>query len=257
MYRDKTYELKPLDVVRSEIELTARLDPGIRRVFLADGDALGAPTTHLLEVAQLLAKNFPHLQRISSYAWPLNVLKKSPSELGELRDAGLKLVYVGIESGDDELLRIIRKGANSQMHGKTMAKCRAAKIKVSATVVLGLGGQKYWRQHVDGTGKLINEAPPNYLSTLQLGLAENVAEDFVARFKGSYVAQDDDGMLLEQRELLSLLDPPKPVIFRSNHASNALALAGNLPKDRERLVMEVDDTRAGIYPKRPRWMRGY
>ncbi|MFT7619401.1 MAG: hypothetical protein ACI97A_003052 [Planctomycetota bacterium] len=257
MYRDKAYELRPLHELAAEIKLAAQIDPGARKVFLADGDALGAPTSHLLEIAKLLRDNFKDLQRITSYAWPLNVLNKSPEELKELRDAGLKLIYVGLESGDDELLRRIRKGANGKMHAETIDKARAAGMKVSATVILGLGGKKFWQQHVEGTAQLINSAPPNFLSTLQLGLASNVEAEFIGRFKGEFVAQDDDGMLLEQREILDRLNPSRPVIFRSNHASNALALAGNLPKDRERLVREVDEVRAGLAPRRPKWMRGY
>ena len=257
MYRTKDYELRSIDDLKKDIERAARLDPQARRVFLADGDALGAPTEHLLRVTELLHKSFPELQRITSYAWPLNVLNKSPEELIELRAAGIKLLYVGIETGDDELLRIIRKGANAKMHGETIEKSRAAGMKVSATVILGLGGKKYWQQHVKGTAELINDSPPNYLSTLQLGLAPNIENEFTERFKGQYVPQDDDGMLLEQRELLSLMAPTRPVIFRSNHASNALALAGNLPKDSKRLINEVDDVRLGLLPKRPKWMRGY
>ncbi len=257
MYRDKSYELRPLPVLIDEIAKAAQLDPDLRRVFLADGDALGAPTPYLLKILEQLKRSFPKLQRVSSYAWPLNILKKSRSELSDLSQAGLKLVYVGIETGDDVLLRIIKKGAHAKMHGEAMTQARDVGIKVSATVILGLGGREYWKQHVEGTTRLINETPPNYLSTLQLGLADNVVDEFQQRFKGMFVWQDDDGMLLEQREILKALRPSKPVIFRSNHASNALALAGVLPKDQERLVAEVDAVRAGLKPKRPKWMRGY
>ncbi|MCB9830892.1 MAG: radical SAM protein [Planctomycetes bacterium] len=257
MYRSKEFQVRPLDEVFAEIDFAARVDPGVRRVFLADGDAFVLETDRLLAIAERLRASFPELQRISAYAWPLNILRKSDAELERLRAAGLSLLYVGIESGSADLLRRITKGANPAMHARAIERARAAGIKISATVILGLGGRNHWREHVEGTASLVNEAPPNYLSTLQIGLAPEIADEFRRKFKDDYRPQDDLGMLREQRELIAAIAPPRPVVFRSNHASNALVLKGVLPRDRQALLRRLDAAIEGDLHLVPRWLRGY
>jgi hypothetical protein len=163
---------------------------------------------------------------------------------------------MGIESGATPILKRIMKGASRASHAKALARAREAGLKVSATVILGLGGKADWEEHVAGTAELVNQSPPTYLSTLQLDLEPAVYDRFMERQAPGFEFQDDDGILAEQERLLSLMDPPRPVIFRSNHASNCLPLAGNLPKDREALVAIVAAARAGQQPLRPRWIRG-
>jgi hypothetical protein len=136
-----------------------------------------------------------------------------------------------------------------------LIRARDAGLKVSATVILGLGGQGDWEEHIKGTAELINTAPPNFLSTLQLGLADTVVDEFMAGQDSNFRMQDNTGILLEQDALLSLLDPPKPVIFRSNHVSNCLPLAGNLPKDAARLRTEIAAALAGERQLRPAYSR--
>ena len=137
-----------------------------------------------------------------------------------------------------------------------MEKASAAQFKVSATVILGLGGSALWEEHIDGTMELLNSAPVTYLSTLQLYLEQGAINEFFDKFGEPFQIQDDLAILREQERLISGIEPPLPVIFRSNHASNALALAGNLPRDRERLLATIRnalDSHAGI---RPRHLRG-
>lgn len=256
MYKSKDFTVRPLDAVFADIETAAREWPDASRVFLADGDALALPTDHLVRILDKLAACFPGLARVSCYALPLNLLKKSVDELARLRAHRLRLLYFGIESGSKEVLRRIKKGATVKGMIAGLEKAREAGMKVSATVVLGLGGRGLWRQHVDGTAELVNRAPLSYLSTLQLGLEAGVVRGFLDGFEGSFVPQDDAGMLAEQRRLIAALDPPGPVIFRSNHASNALALAGTLPKDRDRLLALIDAARDGAVPLRPTFLRG-
>jgi hypothetical protein len=138
-----------------------------------------------------------------------------------------------------------------------LAKAKDAGLKVSATVILGLGGRRRWREHIDATAALINRVAPNYLSTLQLGLEPVVREEFFHKFGEPFEFQDDAAILDEQAQLIARLEPPSPVIFRSNHASNALPLAGTLPKDRARLLEAIAAARAGAIPLRPDWARGY
>jgi hypothetical protein len=130
---------------------------------------------------------------------------------------------------------------------------------VSATVVLGLGGRRLWREHIDGAAAVVNRAPPDFLSTLQLRLDDDGVAEFVGRFERDgtpFEEQDDAGILAEQERLLQQLDPPRPVTFRSNHASNCLPLAGALPHDRERLLALIARARRGAPMLRPEFMRG-
>ncbi|MBW7850453.1 MAG: radical SAM protein [Rhodospirillales bacterium] len=256
MYASKAFTVRPLDALFAEIDAAAKEWPDARRIFLADGDALTLPTGHLLAILAKLAATFPQLNRVSAYATPTNLLKKGPAELAELRAAKLSLVYLGIESGDAEVLRRIAKGATPAGIAEGIDKARAAGMKVSATVILGLGGRELWRQHAAGTAALINAAPPNFLSTLQLGLRPDAEPRFRARF-GVFTPQDDDGCLEELAAMVAAMNPPRPVIFRSNHASNALALAGTLPRDRDALLAAIDGARTGRRAVRPRWLRGF
>jgi radical SAM superfamily enzyme YgiQ (UPF0313 family) len=255
MYRDKAYQARPLDAVFADIAAAARDWPGAHRVFLADGDALVLPSDRLLAILERLAAAFPALARVSAYATPKNLLDKPADELAALKARKLSLVYLGIESGANAVLKRVMKGASQTTHARALARAREAGLKVSATVILGLGGRALWEEHIEGTAELINREAPTYLSTLQLTLEETVAGDFLAAQDEGFEFQDDEGILAEQERLLSLLDPPRPVIFRSNHASNCLPLAGTLPKDRDALLATIAAARSGGAPLRPRWIR--
>lgn len=256
MYKSKTYQARPLSEVKADIAEARRLWPTASRVFLADGDALTLPTDHLLHLLDELNAAFPELTRVSAYGTPVNLLKKTEEELARLKARKLSLIYFGIESGSADILRRIRKGTTRDGMIESLHKAKAAGLKVSATVVLGLGGSNRWEDHIDGTIDLVNRAPPNYLSTLQLGLEEHVVERFLEKFGEPFVPQNDAGILAEQERLIAVLNPPSPIIFRSNHASNALALAGNLPKDREKLLSVLREAREGRRSLRPRFLRG-
>jgi len=255
MYKEKTYQARPLAEVFADIDRAAAEWPAAHRVFLADGDAYGLPTADLLSLADYLARRFGNLQRISAYATPFNLNAKSVEEIRALRAARLGLVYLGVESGSDRLLRAIVKGKAEQM-AAALGHARDAGLKVSATVILGLGGKRLWREHIEETAAMINRQPPTYLSTLQLALAPEVAADFFARFEEPFEWQDDFAIIEELRCLVELLEPPTPVIFRSNHASNALPLAGTLPKDKPRLLAEIAAARRGDRALTPSWRRG-
>ena len=257
MYRTKTFTIRPLDAVNADIQTVARQYPNTRRVFLADGDALAAPIDHLLMILAALHTAFPQLQRVSSYALPANLLKKSVAELSELREAGLTLLYYGIETGSADLLKRITKGATPEAMITGLIKATQAGLKISATVILGLGAQTYGQEHIDATAALVNQAELDYLSTLQLMLDPMICDEFHRKFREPFQEQDDQALLLEQARLIERLNPPAPLTFRSNHASNALALAGELPRDREKLLAQLDRARAGRVALRPEWLRGY
>ncbi len=257
MYRTKTFAIRPLAAVVGDIEAMARAQADIRRVFLADGDALAAPTEHLLAILQNLHAAFPRLERVTSYALPVNLLKKSTDELVRLREGGLGLLYYGIETGSAELLKRITKGATAEVMAAGLRKAKQAGLRISATVILGLGGQDDWREHIDATAELVNQVELDYLSTLQLMLDPLIESEFRRKFRQPFQEQDDRALLLEQVRLIERLDPPAPLVFRSNHASNALALAGVLPQDRATLLAQLQRALAGGVRLRPAWLRGY
>ncbi len=257
MYRTKSFRARPLEEIFADIERAAFIWPDAHRVFLADGDALVLPTDQLCRILDKLAETFPELQRVSSYALPANLIKKSPSDLEQLRARRLTLIYYGIETGSHDLMKRVTKGASPAAMIEGIGKARAAGIKVSAMVILGLGGRARWREHIDQTAHLVNQIPLNFLSTLQLTLDPIVEEEFMAKFGEPFEFQDDLGILAEQTGLIAALDPPAPLIFRSNHASNALPLAGTLPKDRDKLLTLLDAAREGVVPLRASRHRGY
>ena len=256
MYKSKNYAARPLVDILKDIDNAARHWPDAHRVFLADGDALSLPTDTLLVILDALQGRLPNLARVSCYATPANILHKSEKELVQLKAHKLNLLYLGIESGSDRILKKITKGASQRSISEAMNKAHHAGLKVSGTVILGLGGGTYWQEHIEGTIALLNSAPLSYLSTLQLFLHDTARLEFYSKFDEDFIAQDDTAILCEQRRLIEGLDPPQPSIFRSNHASNALALAGNLPRDKNRLLKEIDDALDGIRPLRPPSMRG-
>lgn len=259
MYKTKTFRARAHEEVFADIALAAQTWPAACRVFLADGDALVLPTDELAAILDELATRFARLERVSCYATPINLNRKSPEDLKRLRTKGLTLVYVGVESGAADILARIRKGANPDNIASALDRAHDAGIAVSATVILGLGGRRLWREHIEGTAALVDRAPPDFLSTLQLRLAPDEVDVFVSRFERDgtpFEPQDDPGILDEQQLLLAGVNPPRPVVFRSNHASNCLPLAGTLPQDRANLVAIVAAARAGAPVLRPEFVRG-
>ena len=244
MYKSKNYEVRDIKTVCKEIDQLSQAYPDAHRVFLADGDALSLPTNYLVELLDYLTKAFAKLSRVSVYATAQNLLAKSEDELSLLQQKKLTLIYFGIETGNDELLKKIHKGVTAADMVTALNRASRAKIKVSATVILGLGGQNYSHQHIEDTAKLVNKTTVNYLSTLQLGLEEDVKEKFLKHFNGTFIMLDDSQLLKEQEAFIKALEPIKRIIFRSNHASNALHLAGTLPKDKIKLLNQLKEAQA-------------
>lgn len=240
MYKSKKYQLRAMEDIFDDIDELSSYYPNAIKVFLADGDPFGADTNTLVKILNYLKQSFPNLRRVSTYATTQNILQKSQQELELLALKHLNLLYFGIETGDDILLQKINKGVNSQDIINALNNASNANIKVSATVILGLGGVEYSKEHIDATAKIINNTTVNYLSTLQLGLEENVKNKFYKSFE-IFTPLDDTQILNEQKQLLLQLNPTNKIIFRSNHSSNALHLSGTLPKDIDKLINEIDE----------------
>lgn len=227
----------------------------VKRVFLADGDAMTLSTRRLANVLEAIRRHLPGVRRVSSYCLPRNVARKSAAELRELRELGLTLVYVGAESGDDDVLARVNKGETFASTRDALEKLGEAGIKRSVMILNGLGGATLTRQHAENSAALMNATQPEFLATLVVSFPMGEA-----RFREAfpdYEPLDILGLIKEMELLVSELEL-KRTVFRSDHASNWLILKGTLGADKPRLLGQL---RAAIAapdaaPLRPAWARG-
>ncbi len=255
MYRDKTFRVRDLDEVLEDVD-TARQLHGteVEKVFIADGDGLIMDLDHWERILEACSAAFPRLRRVSAYATAMNLLEKTPEELQRLRELGLALLYIGPESGDDVTLKRIAKGASFDDHVRAAERAHAAGMKLSAIFLLGAGGVERGREHAEGSAKLAGAMDPRFVSLLTLTVIPGTPMG-KQQERGKF-------QLPEQRELLTELRTfvaearPTDAIFRTNHASNYLPLAGRLPRDRDRILEVVDAALNGEIPLRPEWSRG-
>ena len=239
MYESKEFVERPLEEVFLDIDNMATSYNDATKMFLADGDALAIKTNQLVKILDYAYSKFPKLRRVSVYASAFNLHDKSLDELKLLKEKGLSLIYYGIESGSFEVLKRIQKPISNEKMCDGLAKAYDVGIKTSVTVILGVAGKKYSKLHIEETAKILNQIKITYLSTLQLMLESHTNQSFIKNFDGEFELLSTKEMLEEQKYFLELLNPINKVIFRSNHASNSLALAGTLPKDKNRLIDEV------------------
>ncbi len=256
MYASKKFRARPLDEILAEIDEFAPVADKINKVFLADGNPLALSNKKLLPILDKLEKTFPKLRRVSAYALPGDALRKSDSELLELREAGLSLLYVGIETGSDDLLRQIDKGETAETTVRGLNKARNAGIDLSVMIINGLGGQSRIRDHAERSAEVVNRIQPRYLSTLVLSFPYGI-ERFRERFLGEFEPCEIEALLLEQRIFLENLELDQTV-FRSDHASNFLILKGILNRDKDKFLQRLDSAldnpdSAGL---RPEFLRG-
>ena len=234
MYKNKSFHTRPLKEILVEIaEIPTAYRPRIDRVFLADGDALVYPYEDLCIVLDALRETFPGLTRIASYASPNSLTTKNAAQLLTLRSKGFEILYFGLESGDDITLHEINKGFKSERMAELALMAREAGMKLSVTAILGLAGSGRSMQHARATAEWVNHVNPEYFSLLTMFHRHN--DEFVSSLQQCTRRE----LMLEAREMLQCLHPAK-TILRSNHVSNFLNLAGSYPKDRERLIADVD-----------------
>ncbi len=253
-YKKVPFSILEYDEIESEIEEYSRLYPDTRHVFLLDGDALAMPNSKLLPVLKKLNKSFLNLSRISAYANGYNITKRSARELKELSDYKLTLLYMGLESGNQDILN--RCGKTSSVEEMVEAVNRASKagIKSSVIVLLGLGGRKHSESHVSGTIKALNKMQSRYLSFLSLMLIPGTPL-YEETKKGDFEELNPVELLKEMYYIIQGLELEKTV-FRSNHASNYLSLEGRFPKDKEKLLSMLKPAIEGKKKLKPEWLRG-
>lgn len=257
MYRTKTYQERSLEEIKYEIDLISKGQPLTEKVFLADGDALNVKTERLVEILDYLTLKFKSLKRISCYAMPRNLLQKKDSELEVLRNRGLSMLYVGIESGNDVVLQRVTKGASSSMIIESCKKARDHEFTLSCMVILGLGGKTYTDAHILDTARVVSQISPHFLAALNLHLDENVYGEFMSKFKEPFSWLTDLDILDELERLVTLFDPTREVIFRANHASNVYSIGGTLPTEKPKIQRVIHELKSHPEMLRPKIVRRF
>ncbi|MEM7247261.1 MAG: radical SAM protein [Acidobacteriota bacterium] len=255
MYRDKTFRVRELAETLEDVEQAGKeAGSEVTKVFVADGDALILDLDHWEAILTKCHEVFPRLRRVSCYAMARNVLEKTPEELARLKELGLSLLYIGPESGDEKTLKSIAKGGTFDEHVAAARKAREAGMKLSSIFLLGVAGIDRSEEHARASARLVTEMDPTFFSALTVTVVPGTPLDKLES-KGRFELPDITGLL---RELRILVDESRPTdaIFRTNHASNYLPLAGRLPRDREKLLPLLDAAIAGDVPLRPEWARG-
>jgi radical SAM superfamily enzyme YgiQ (UPF0313 family) len=225
--------------VFEDIAMARQEIPEIRRVFLADGDALVLSTEKLVTILDELNTSFPRLERVGIYANARDLLRKSVQDLKLLRSKGLGIVYIGLESGSDEVLTQVRKGSTAADMVQAVQRAKAAGILVSVIALLGIAGPEGSAKHARATGRIVSQMDPEYLALLTLMLVPGT-ELYRQWSEGGFELMDAFAMLHELRTVLQNLDGLTHCVFRTNHASNYLPLAGTLPQDTEGLISAID-----------------
>lgn len=257
MYRSKEYSERPWDEVRAEIDVMSKTLPETRRIFLADGDALNLQTDYMKNIVKYLYEKFPNLERISCYAMPMNVLKKTPEELKALRDAGLNMFYLGIESGSDIILKKVTKGATAATIIRACKKAKDAGYILSCMIILGLGGKTHSKEHIRGTAEVINASAPHYVGALTLYLENGIKDEFKTKFGEPFIPVNDAESLDELEDLIGQINVKDEVIFRANHGSNAYTIKGTFPHDRQMMLDKISWMKQHPEVVRPTGLRGF
>jgi radical SAM superfamily enzyme YgiQ (UPF0313 family) len=256
MYRDKQFSAKPWDVIEADILEAKALGPRFKRVFLCDGDALILNTRRLLQILEGIAEHLPWVERVGVYGDTRSVGKKTVDDLKSLKSAGLGIVYHGMESGSDEVMRRIDKGGTAAECVATADKLRAAGITHSVMVLLGVGGVELSRQHAEETAQLLSRMDPPYVGALTTTVVPGTPL-FEAQARGEFVLPDKFGLVQELSTIVSE-SQFTACRFSANHASNYLPLTADLPREKSRLVTALTEILSERDERvlKPEWLRG-
>lgn len=241
MYTDeqKRFRPKPEADVLAEIERCGRMMPWVRRIFLADGDALALSIRRLTTILQAIRTHMPQVRRVSAYCLPSNLKRKSVEELALLRELGLTLIYMGAESGCDEVLQAFDKGETFDSTAEALLKAGEAGIRRSVMLINGAGGRQLSEQHALESARLVNLTQPEYLATLVLFFRRDAEARVRAGYRGKFQLLEAQGLFREMRTLIAATEL-RQTLFRSDHVSNRLVLKGTLGRDKARMLAEID-----------------
>src|SRR3989339_207787 len=236
-YKDKKFKVKDFSRIEKDIITAARVLPETRRIFLADGDAIAAPQEALLKILDLLNEKFPKLSRVGVYGSIKSVETKTPEALAQLKSRKLGLIYLGFETGDPEVYKMINKYGSPRGNIETCLKVKEAGIKTNVTVILGLGGSKYSKQHAINTAKILNQAQPEQIAALTLMIIKE-APIYKMLKSGEFGELDSFGMLEELKNLIENLGDFRCLFF-SNHASNYYPVNARFPTDKKQVLEDI------------------
>lgn len=263
MYRSKTYSERSFDAIAKDIDIAHKHYQKIgmmpQKIFLCDGDALGAPQELLLKVLDKIDSVFPKIRRIGIYATAENILDKSDEQLKQLAVKKLSIAYLGLESGDDKILHMIVKGNTAKEMLDASLKIKKNNWQLSTIAMLGVGGKKYSKQHIENTAKILGVTSPDFFSFLTTFSVLGTPYHTMLQ-RGLIEPLTSKELLTEMYEILknTNYDENKRIIFRANHVSNQHPLGGNLPNDLEKILAQIkvwiDQTPMGVYPNRPNQM---
>ena len=253
MYKAKKFTQRPMEEILEDFRLARQAYSKVGRIFLADGDALIRPAADLERILEVIAELFPECERVTCYASPSSIHKRTPEELKRLRERNLTMVYMGLESGCDEVLKRMRKGHTAADIVAAGQKINAAGIDLSVTAISGLGGVELWREHAMDTAAALSAMKPAYIGLLTLMVEPGTPlYDWVE--KGQFQLLDSHQVLEETALLVAQLDC-EGAVFRMNHASNYLTLKGTLNEDKQALLKRIHSAMSGRTDLRPEYFR--
>ncbi len=252
-YKGERFRIKDDRVIDADLDYASKHLSFLSRVFIADGDALIMPQKRLVALLEKIREKMPWVRRVGLYGNAKSVLLKQPEELVRLRELGLGIVYLGLESGDAQVLRDIRKGSSPERMTEAGRRVREAGIKLSVTALLGVAGRDRSLEHARATGEILSAMDPNYVGVLSLMILPNT-EMATALHEGRFEMISPEEMLLELREMLAHTQLTRGLFF-SNHASNYLPLKVKMPTDKEKALRTIDEALEGRVRLKPEWMR--
>jgi radical SAM superfamily enzyme YgiQ (UPF0313 family) len=252
-YKDKRFRIKDNEIILSDILFASKYMKRQDRVFLMDGDALIIPQKRLMWILDGIKEHLPWVRRVGAYANAKSIKMKSSEELIELKENGLGILYLGVETGHEQILKEIHKGTSAQNLINRGRKVKEAGIKLSVTVLLGIAGRDMSLEHAKATGELLSAMDPNYVGALTVILIPGTPLHEEYR-KGEFQLLDEKELLLELREMIAHTNLTRGLFF-SNHASNYLPVKAKLPKGKQEALDLIDRALQGDVGLRPEWMR--
>lgn len=253
MFKEKRFRIRKVEEVLEDLQDARDRYQYVEKIFLADGDALVCKMKDLERILNFIQQNFKECKQVTLYGSPRSILMKKQDELKKLKELGISMIYMGLESGNDEVLAYMKKGVTSQEMIEAANKVKNANIRLSVTAISGLGGRRLWREHAKDTGLILSQMKPDYVGLLTLMIEEDLPLYDKIR-DGEFEILNPYDILIETKEMLKYMDCPD-CIFRSNHASNYVNLRGTLNDDKEAMIQTLDEAIKGNIHLKSEWMR--
>ena len=253
MFKEKRFRIRKVEEVLEDLQDARNKYRYVEKIFLADGDALICKMTDLEAILHFIKDQFPECKQVTLYGSPRSILMKQQEDLDKLRELGISMIYMGLESGNDEVLTYMKKGVTSQEMIEAAQKVKQAKIRLSVTAISGLGGRRLWKEHAKDTGLVLSQMKPDYIGLLTLMIEEDLPLADKIR-SGEFELLNPYDILIETKEMLKYMDCPD-CFFRSNHASNYVNLRGTLNQDKEAMINLLDEAIKGNVHLKSEWMR--